>query len=88
MKIMDLDRVPDGGQPFKTIKQLPEIVKKKLPSEAQKHWMREFNEAWERYPAPGKRKTGLSRKNRAWKAAWSQLRKKYKKINSGNWIKK
>ncbi|MBD3313074.1 cation transport regulator ChaB [Candidatus Woesearchaeota archaeon] len=74
--------------PYKTIRQLPDKVKDNLPKEAQRIYKEAFNNAWDQYNDPDKRKGSSSRESAANKVAWSAVKKKYKKNKSGNWVKK
>ena len=63
--------------PYESIDDLPEPVKHSLPSHAQKIFMEAFNHAYK--PA--------QQEERAFKIAWSAVKKTYEK-RDGKWVKK
>ena len=75
--------------PYDKITDLPESVKSNLPKGAQEIFLAAYNNAWEQYKNPSKRKSDSSREETAIKVAWSAVKNKYtKNKTSGNWEKK
>jgi len=72
--------------PYKSIADLPNVVISALPSHAQEIFLKAFNNAWEEYQHPKKRKTDSSREEIAFKVAWAAVKKKYRKNSSGEWV--
>jgi len=64
--------------PYKKIQDLPDSVKKHLPPHAQEIYLKSFNNAFEHY----------KEEETAIKVAWSAVKKKYEKTNSGMWKSK
>ncbi len=75
---------------YNSLNDLPERVRNNLPEHAQHIFMEAFNNAWEQYKEPEKRRGGQkqSREEVAFKVAWGAVEKEYKKDESGNWVKK
>lgn len=73
--------------PYDEIEELPENVRSNLPKGAQKIFMEAYNNAWEEYEDPEKRKGNASQEEVANKVAWSAVKKSYTKEND-NWVKK
>jgi cation transport regulator len=73
--------------PYETIKELPERVKQPLPEGAQKIFKEAFNNAWDQYRDPEKRRDDASREEVANRVAWSAVKKKYEK-KEDKWVKK
>lgn len=72
--------------PYRAISKLPKSVQK-LPVHAKHIYLRAFNNAWEEYSDPAKRKKGSSREVTARKVAWSAVKKTYvKKLDK--WVKR
>jgi cation transport regulator len=67
--------------------ELPKSVKDNLPDGAQKIFKEAFNNAWEQYKDPAKRRGDSSREETANKVAWAAVKKKYMK-NGDKWVKK
>ena len=73
--------------PYKTIKDLPENVRNVLPEHAQHIYLEAYNNAWEQYKDPKKRKLGLTREETAHAVAWAAVKKEYRKDeSSGKWV--
>jgi cation transport regulator len=66
--------------PYKTISNLPDSVTNVLPKHAQEIYLVAFNNAWEQYKDPQKRKGRESREEAAHKVAWAAVKKKYIKF--------
>ena len=75
---------------FKNLNDLPERVRNSLPEHAQHIFIEAFNNAWEQYKDPGKRRGGAkqSREEVSFKVAWAAVEKEYGKDDSGKWVKK
>jgi len=73
--------------PYSKKSELPDSVKNNLPEHAQEIYKEAFNNAWDEYSDPDKRKGGASREEAAHKVAWAAVKKKYEKKN-GKWTKK
>lgn len=71
-------------------KALPKRVEKALPEHAEHIYKEAFDNAWDQYGDPGKRRKGKkeSREAVAHKIAWATVKKKYKKVKQGGWEKK
>lgn len=67
--------------PYKSIEDIPDSVRQHVPSHAQEIYMKAFNNAWEQYSTPSKRRGGKkeSREQVAHKVAWAAVKKKYTK---------
>ena len=67
--------------PYAAVKDLPESVTHVLPLGAQKIYLAAFNNAWEEYKEPQKRRGGRaeSQETVARKVAWAAVKKKYVK---------
>lgn len=72
--------------PYQMNTELPDRVKDHLPEEAQEIFRKAFNNAWEEYADPEKRRTKESREVVANKVAWSAVGKTYHK-EGDHWIK-
>lgn len=73
--------------PYDRIDQLPDSVHENLPKKAQQIYKEAFNNAWDEYEDPDKRRGDSSREEAAHKTAWSAVKKQYEKKN-GKWVKK
>lgn len=75
--------------PYKDIDELPDAVKDNLPNHAQEIYMAAFNNAWDEYRDPEKRRDDASREETAHRVAWAAVKTKYEKDEeTGNWKKK
>jgi cation transport regulator len=77
----------DIKMPYDKISELPDRVKNNLPKEAQKIFKEAYNNAWDQYSDPEKRRGNASQEEAANRVAWSAVKNKYKKKND-KWIKK
>ncbi|TFW27458.1 ChaB family protein [Massilia horti] len=69
--------------PYKSIDDLPDSVRKNLPSHAQEIFKEAFNSAYDEYAERGPE----GREETAFKVAWAAVKNKYKKIEkSGKWV--
>ncbi len=83
--------IGSGTMPYyDNLKDLPERVRSNLPEHAQHIFVEAFNNAWEQYKEPEKRRGGQkqSREEVAFKVAWAAVEEEYKKDESGKWVKK
>ena len=74
--------------PYKSISDLPGRVKENLPPHAEEIYKEAYNNAWENYKSPEKRRGHASREETAHKVAWAAVKSKYKKDSEGNWVEK
>jgi len=73
--------------PYSKKSELPDSVRNNLPEHAQDIYKEAFNNAWDEYSDPDKRKGGASREETAHKVAWAAVKEKYEK-KSGKWTRK
>lgn len=73
--------------PYKSIDNLPDSVKQNLPIHAQEIYITVFNHAWDEYADESKRRTNESREEISHKVAWAAVKEKYRKTDSGKWVK-
>lgn len=66
-----------GYMPYATNTDLPDSVKNHLPEHAQSIYRTAFNNALEEYNS----------EERAFKVAWSAVKKEYRKEEDGQWVK-
>jgi cation transport regulator len=72
--------------PYQSIDELPESVRNHLPTHAQEIYMEAFNNAWEQYANPEKRRGNESREETSHRVAWAAVKQKYEKDEkSGKW---
>lgn len=64
---------------YQSIAELPKVIKNHLPLHAQEIYQAAFNNAWEEYKDPHKRKYKTSLEETAHKIAWAAVKKKYVK---------
>ena len=69
-------------------KKVPENLKDKLPKHAQEIFAEAYNNAFEQYKDPEKRRDDESREATANKVAWAAVKKVYKKGDDDKWHKK
>ena len=74
--------------PYRYISQLPKGVRNNLPTKAQEIYMKVFNNAWEEYSDPEKRRPGTSQEEAACRVAWAAVKHQYRKDDKGKWVKK
>lgn len=73
--------------PYDKLSELPESVKDHLPKHAQEIYKEAFNNAWDQYADPKKRRGDASREEVAHKVAWSAVKEKYEK-KGDRWVHK
>lgn len=75
--------------PYNSLNELPDSVKDNLPKHAQEIYKEAYNNAWEQYKDPDKRRGDASREETAHKVAWAAVKKEYEKDDkSGKWKRK
>jgi len=74
--------------PYRSISELPKSVRNNLPTKAQEIYMKVFNNAWEEYSDPKKRRAGISQEESACRVAWAAVKHQYEKDAKGKWVKK
>ena len=72
--------------PYNNIKDLPENVKNPLPAEAQRLWLRVFNDIY--YDCRNRDKSKEDCEDVSRIGAWSAVKKKFKKNKENKWVKK
>ncbi len=65
--------------PYKKTADLPDSVREHMPEHAQKIYMEAFNNAWDEYKDPKKRRGSESQEETARKVAWAAVKHEYKK---------
>ncbi len=73
--------------PYRTNAELPDSVKNVLPDHAQDIFKDAFNNAWDEYADPAKRKGNASQEETAFRVAWAAVKKIYEKVGD-RWVKK
>lgn len=71
--------------PYQTTAELPDSVKNALPEHAQEIYKEAFNNAWDEYKDPDKRRGNADHEEVAHRVAWSAVKEKYAKDESGHW---
>ncbi len=75
--------------PYSDLSNLPDSVKDHLPKRAQELYMEAYNNAWEQYKDPSKRRGNSSHEETAHRVAWTAVKKQYQKDeSSGRWKRK
>ena len=73
--------------PYQTRSELPDRVKKNLPEHAQDIYKEAYNNAWDQYASPNRRRGSESREETAHRVAWSAVKKQYEK-RGNKWVKR
>ncbi len=73
--------------PYQRNIDLPTSVKNNLPKHAQDIFREAFNNAWEQYKDPSKRRKDGTHDEVSRKVAWSAVKAKYEKTDHG-WVEK
>ena len=68
--------------PYRGNQELPESVKNVLPSHAQDIYREAFDNAWQEYSDPSKRRGTESLEEVAHKVAWAAVKKQYEKVGN------
>lgn len=71
--------------PYSHNEDLPESVKSNLPAHAQTIYRKAFNNAWDQYEDPEKRRGQESHEEAAHKVAWAAVKEKYEKGSDDKW---
>ena len=71
--------------PYRSNHDLPEPVRRHLPSHAQDIFREAFNHAYDRYADPSKRQFGGGREAAAHRVAWAAVKRAYRKDGS-QWV--
>jgi cation transport regulator len=74
--------------PYNKRSELPDSVKDTLPAHAQDIYQAAFNNAWDEYADPDKRRGDDSREEVAHKVAWAAVKQSYEKNEAGHWVRK
>ncbi len=75
--------------PYKTLDDLPKVVRDNLPKHAQEIYQAAFNSAWEQYDQPEERRGDASREETAHRVAWAAVKQSFEKDETtGKWQKK
>jgi cation transport regulator len=72
--------------PYRSLSELPESVQKHLPKHAQQIYLRAYNNAWNEYRDPRKRRDSLEAT--AHRVAWAAVKEVYRKCADGKWRKR
>jgi cation transport regulator len=73
--------------PYASISALPKSVRDHLPKGAQQIYREAYNNAWDQYADPTKRRGRASLEATAHRVAWSAVKAKYEKKGE-RWVKK
>lgn len=73
--------------PYDTVNELPRNVRNVLPKHAQEIYKEAFNNSWEQYKDPDKRRDDADREEVAHRVAWSAVKQQYTKEADGKWRK-
>ena len=65
--------------PYHSREELPDQVKDNLPKHAQEIYMAAYNNAFEQFKDPDKRRGDTSREEASHKVAWSAVKQEYRK---------
>jgi len=74
--------------PYKQLTELPDSVQDNLPKHAQEIYKEAYNSAWDEYKDPADRRGDASREETAHRVAWSAVKQKYEKNETGKWVQK
>ncbi|MFW6102525.1 MAG: ChaB family protein [Chloroflexota bacterium] len=75
--------------PYNNVEELPESIQNSLPEHAQEIYLAAFNNAWQQYTDPEKRRGKASLEEVAHRVAWAAVKKEYRKDReTGEWRKK
>lgn len=75
--------------PYEYVEELPESIQNSLPEHAQEIYLAAFNNAFEQYRDPDKRRDKASLEEVAHRVAWAAVKKDYRKDReTGEWKKK
>ncbi len=71
--------------PYSGISKLNQSLREKLPKRAQEIYVEAYNDAYDQYKDPAKRRGNQSREETARRVAWAAVGKKYQKGDDGKW---
>ncbi len=71
--------------PYSGISKLNRSLREKLPKHAQEIYVEAYNNAYDQYKDPSKRRGDESREETAHRVAWSAVGKEYEKGDDGKW---
>lgn len=71
--------------PYDSISSLPDSVRDNLPKHAQEIYKEAFNNAWDRYQDPDKRRGDTSREEASHRTAWAAVKQEYHQDDDGAW---
>lgn len=75
--------------PYKSISDLPENIRDKLPRHAQEIYKEAFNSAWDQYKDKEERRGDASREETSHKVAWNAVKQGgYEKGDDDKWHRK
>ena len=74
--------------PYPSNAELPAAVRDHLPKHAQDIYRKAFNNAWDQYADPDKRRGETSREETAHRVAWAAVEQQYEKGEDGDWHRK
>jgi cation transport regulator len=75
--------------PYEQLSDLPESVRDHLPQHAQEIYRAAFNNAWDQYADPDKRRDDADREEVSHRVAWSAVKNVYEKDeDTGEWKRK
>lgn len=74
--------------PYDSISDLPENIQDLLSKHAQEIYKEAYNNAFDQYKDPEKRRGDASREETAHKVAWSAVENKYEKGDDDKWHRK
>lgn len=73
--------------PYQSLGELPDSVKDNLPKHGQEIYKEAYNNAWEQYADPAKRRSDESREEVSHKISWAAVKNKYEK-KGDRWVRK
>lgn len=73
--------------PYDRLSDLPDAIRRRLPTHAQEIYKSTFNNAWDEYRNSNDREGG-SREETSHKVAWSAVKKQYTKTGDKEWRRK
>ncbi|ABA56984.1 Putative cation transport regulato, ChaB [Nitrosococcus oceani ATCC 19707] len=73
--------------PYQSLRELPDSVKDNLPKHGQEIYKEAYNNAWEQYADPAKRRGDESREEVSHKVAWAAVKNEYEKKDD-RWVRK
>lgn len=79
----------ERSMPYDSTTELPRSVRENLPDHAQEIYLAAFNNAWDQYSDPEKRRGDASREETAHRVAWAAVKNEYEKDEeTGEWKKR